>query len=129
MHETEHDEPRPAGALEELAGDPSSRKRFLTAVGGGATASAFALFLAACGKEKGSETSPGGSNKNTAAGVGTDQYGEGDLGIARYALVLDYIGGDFYDAAGKSGKLTGRAADLAKRFGEQERQHVKALEA
>ena len=36
------------GALRELAEDPSSRKRFLSMVGG-AGASAFAIFLAACG--------------------------------------------------------------------------------
>jgi hypothetical protein len=115
-------------AVEELAADPASRRRFLKAVGGTGAAGALAVLISACGKEKKAETTPGGSNANTGAGVGTDQYGKGDLGIVRYALTLEYIESMFYAAVNGSGKLSGRAADLAKRFGEQENQHVKALE-
>src|SRR4051812_30072782 len=99
-------EPAPQSALDELATDPSSRKRFLKAVGGTGAAGALAAMLAACGQKKVKPT-PGGSDPNTAAGTGTDQYGRGDLGIARYAVTLEYVEVDFYDQAVKSGKLTG----------------------
>src|SRR3954452_478620 len=115
-------------AVEELAADPASRRRFLKAVGGTGAAGVLAVLISACGKEKKAETTPGGSNPNTAAGVGTDQYGKGDLGIARYALTLEYVEVDFYKQAVASGKLSGRALDLLKRFGANEQQHVQALE-
>src|SRR3954451_20961145 len=115
-------------AVEELAADPASRRRFLKAVGGTGAAGALAVLISACGKEKKTETTPGGSNPNTGAGVGTDQYGKGDLGIARYALTLEYVESGFYEAGVQSGRVSGRAGDLVKRFGEQEAQHVKALE-
>jgi rubrerythrin len=123
-------DPTPAqSAVEGLARDPASRRRFLSAVGGTAAAGSFALFLAACGSEKKGELTPGGSNPKTGAGVGTDRYGPGDLGIAIYALTLEYIETDFYAKAIASGKLTGQLLQVAKRFGDQERQHVQALEA
>src|SRR3954466_3373176 len=98
MHAPETDEPRPPSALEQLDADPSSRKRFLKAAGGSGVAGAFAVFLAACGSRTTKPTA-GGSNPNTGAGVGTDQYGKGDLGIARYALTLEFVEIDFYDQA------------------------------
>jgi hypothetical protein len=115
-------------AVEELAADPASRRRFLKAVGGTGAAGALAVLISACGGKKQSQLTPGGSNKNTGAGVGTDQYGAGDLGIARYALTLEYIESMFYAAVLQSGRLSGRAQNLARRFGSQEDQHVKALE-
>ena len=127
MDETETHEPAKRSAVEAVSADPSSRKRFLKAVGGAGAAAALATVIAACGDEK-QELTPGGSKANTGAGVGTDLYGPGDLGIARYALTLEYLEVDFYAAALQSGKLTGRAAELAKRFAAQERQHVVALE-
>jgi rubrerythrin len=123
-----HDEQPTTSAIEELARDPASRRRFLRGVGGTAAAGSFALFLAACGSKK-EQTTPGGSNPKTGAGLGTDRYGKGDLGIAIFALVLEYIETDFYSKVLASGKLTGRAQALAQRFGDQERQHVAALEA
>jgi hypothetical protein len=115
-------------AMENLARDPASRRSFLAKLGGAGAAGSFALFLAACGEKKETLT-PGGSNPKTGAGTGTDRYGKGDVGIAIYALVLEYIETDFYEKAIGSGKLTGRTLELAKRFGEQEAQHVQALEA
>jgi ferritin-like protein len=115
-------------AVEELAHDPASRRRFLSQLGGAGAAGSFALFLAACGSKK-EKVTPGGSNPNTGAGLGTDRYGKGDAGIAGFALVLEYIESDFYAKAIASGHLTGRALELAKRFGGQENQHVLALEA
>ena len=128
MQPPETEAERPVAALDELAADLSSRKRFLKALGTSAAAGAFAAVLSACGEKK-IKLTRGGSNPFTAAGLGTDQYGKGDLGIARFALTLEFIAADFYAGATKSGKLTGRAADLARRFGAQEHQHVTAVEA
>ena len=115
-------------AIEELATDASSRKRFLKAVGGTGAAGVLAAFISACGSKK-VQTTPGGSNPNTAAGTGTDQYGKGDLGILRYAAALEQIEIDFYAAAVASGNLTGRAATIAKRFAAEEQKHLQALSA
>jgi hypothetical protein len=115
-------------AVEELAADPASRRRFLKAAGGTGAAGALAVLISACGSKKQSQLTPGGSNKNTGAGVGTDQYGKGDVGIVRYALTLEYIESMFYAAVIQSGRLSGRAATLVRQFGAQEDQHVKALE-
>jgi hypothetical protein len=115
--------------MEQLARDPASRRRFLKNLGGTAAAGSFALFLAACGSSKKTPLTPGGSNPKTGAGTGTDRYGPGDLGIAIYALTLEYIETDFYAKVIQSGKLTGPLLNMAKRFGNQESQHVQALEA
>src|SRR5437763_7513317 len=86
---------RGTSAVEELARDPASRRRFLKAAGGTAAAASFAAFLAACGSSK-PKLTPGGSVQTTGAGVGTDRYGPGDLGIAIFALNLEYFEIDFY---------------------------------
>ena len=114
-------------AVEELARDPASRRRFLRSVGGTAATASFAAFLAACGSKK-KEVTPGGSQPTTGAGVGTDRYGPGDLGIAIYALMLEYFETDFYAKAIASGQLKGKLLSTAQHFAAQERQHVKALE-
>src|SRR3954470_14264296 len=106
-------------AMEDLGRDPASRRRFLSGVGGTAAAGSFALFLAACGSSKKEELTPGGSNPKTGAGAGTDRYGPGDLGIALYALTLEYIETDFYKKVIASGKLSGPLLEMAKRFGDQ----------
>jgi Ferritin-like domain len=115
-------------AVEELARDPASRRRFLKAVGGAAAGASFAAFLAACGS-KGEQLTPGGSNPKTGAGVGTDRYGPGDLGIAIFALNLEYFEVDFYAKAIASGQLKGKLKSTAQRFAAQEAQHAKALES
>lgn len=122
--QTPDSEPLQPSALEELASDPSSRKRFLRALGGGAAAATFSVALAACGATKNKL----GGNQFGGAGVGTAQYGQGDVGILNYALALEYIEADFYRAAVKSGKLSGRALELFKRFGDEEQSHVTTLE-
>ena len=118
---------RETSAVEELAADASSRKRFLKAAGGAGAAGALAALISACGSEKKVQLTPGGSNPNTGAGVGTDQYGKGDLGIARYAMTLEYVESAFYAQALASGKLSGQAQTLARRFAKQEQAHLKAL--
>src|SRR5687767_3479714 len=90
-------------ALEDLAADPSSRGRFLKALGTTGAAGLFGAVLAACGGSSKTPTTPGGSNANTGAGVGTDKYGPGDQGIVRYALTIEYISDAFYEAANESG--------------------------
>src|SRR3954452_9480317 len=119
------------GAMERLATDPSDRKRFLKAVGGTAGAGAVALFLAACGSDDKSSSSTSGttSTQQSTAKTGTEMFGAGDLGILGYALTLEYLETQFYADAAKSGKLSGKVLSVAKEFGEQEGEHVKALEA
>ena len=109
-------------ALEKLRDDPSSRKAFLRSLGGGAAAAGFAAALAACGKKK------AGGNQIGGAGVGAAQYGQGDAGIVNFALSLEYLEADFYRLAVASGNLKGKELELAKRFGGEERDHVKTLE-
>jgi len=109
-------------ALEELRADPSSRKRFLRGLGGGAAAATLGLALAACGKKKAAGNEIGG------AGVGTAQFGQGDAGIVNFALSLEYLEADFYRLAVASGNLRGRGLELAKRFGAEEQDHVTTLE-
>lgn len=121
-------------AMEQLTRDPSDRKRFLKAVGGTGAAGAFALFLAACGgddKKSGSSSSGGSTSaQNPSSGAtGTEMFGKGDLGILGYALTLEYLETQFYADAAKSGKLKGQVLAVAKDFGAEEGEHVKALEA
>jgi rubrerythrin len=118
-------------ALETLDRDPSSRKRFLTAVGGTGATAAFGLFLAACGSSKKSSSSSSSSTTSTQSSTAsspTDMFGKGDLGILGYALTLEYLETDFYKQAAKSGKLSGKVLAVAKQFGSEEAQHVQALE-
>ncbi|MDX6661100.1 MAG: hypothetical protein QOJ55_1922 [Solirubrobacteraceae bacterium] len=125
-----HDDQRPS-ALEQLDRDPSSRKRFLTAVGGTGATAAFGLFLAACGsssKSSSSSTSTPAAAPAKTTSSPTDMFGKGDLGILGYALTLEYLETDFYMQAAKSGKLSGKVLAVAKEFGAQEAQHVQALE-
>jgi rubrerythrin len=123
--------PPQRSAIEELDRDPSSRKRFLKALGGGGAVAAFGVVLAACGDDKkssGSSSSPKSSTQTPAASS-TDMFGKGDLGIVGYALTLEYLEADFYKQAAASGKLKGKALSVAKQFGDEEMQHVQALEA
>jgi rubrerythrin len=113
----------PAGALDELISDPSSRKRFLRMAGGGAAAAALSAVIAACGEE---ERTTG--NQFGGAGVGTEQYGQGDAGIVSYALFLERLETAFYEGAVASGKLSGRPLELFQRLGREEAEHIKSLE-
>jgi rubrerythrin len=129
MDDIERPPRRPA--IEELDRDPSSRKRFLKALGGGGAVAAFGVVLAACGDDKKSSSSSSSptSSTQTPASSPTDMFGKGDLGIVGYALTLEYLEADFYKQAAASGKLTGKVLTVAKQFGDEEMQHVQALEA
>jgi rubrerythrin len=123
--------------MRQLENDPASRKRFLKMVGTGG-AGALALLVAACGSDDssgsntGSNAGSGGSSSGGSTSTktsGTEQFGKGDVGIAKYALTLEYLEADFYKQAAESGMLKGQALELGKEFGDQEQQHVDALEA
>jgi len=133
MDDTRLKEPQNPSAMERLAIDPSDRKRFLKAVGGTGAASAFALFLAACGDDKKSSSSSSSSSttstQQSSGATGTEMFGKGDLGILGYALTLEYLETQFYKDAAASGKLKGKVLAVAKEFGGQEAEHVAALEA
>ena len=130
------DDPRPQGsALRDIERDPASRKKFLKMVGAGG-AGAFALLIAACGDDGEKTSSNTGSGSGSSAGsssgggsAGASQFGSGDVGIAKYALTLEYLEADFYKQAAESGVLKGQALELGKQFGDQEQQHVDALES
>ena len=107
-----------SGALRELAADPSSRKRFLKMMGGAGAASAFAIFLAACGSDDKSSSSESSKPKGSKV----------DLEIVMYALTLEHLETDFYTAVIDSGvikdKKLGEAAMMIR---ENEQEHVDAL--
>ncbi len=107
--------------------DPNlpSRRRFL-ALGGASLAGA--VTLGACGgseDEEGGER--GGAESFPTSDPGTRRFGEGDVGIANYALTLEYVEADFYAAVAEADLLSGEALELVRRFGEQEDEHVTAL--
>ena len=108
-------------ALDELTKDPSSRKRFLTMVGGAGAAGALAVFMAACGEDDDGEPAAT-TSEDAKAGGGVD------LEIVNYALTLEYLEADFYAEVLKSGVVTDKAVgEAAKRIGQNEQEHVDVL--
>ena len=125
------DDPTPQdSALRRLESDPASRKRFLKMVGTGG-AGALALLVAACGSDddSGSNTGTNSTSSSGGSSSSSSQFGKGDVGIVKYALTLEYLEADFYKQAAASGMLKGQALELGKEFGDQEQEHVDALEA
>ena len=117
-------EARPSGALRDLADDPSNRKRFLRMMGGAGAASAFAIFVAACGDDDDSSSSGGSTTTKT----NSESAMAGDLEIVQYALTLEHLETDFYNAVIDAGVITDRAlAETAKMIRDHEQQHVDAL--
>ena len=114
------------GALRELSGDPSSRKRFLRMMGGAAAANALVIFIAACGDD---DESPSGSSAG-AMTEGERAGGAQDLEIVQYALTLEHLETDFYNAVIDAGVITDMAlAEAAKMIRDNEQEHVDALTA
>ncbi len=68
-----------------------------------------------------------------ATGCGDDEEeprearSRGDLDIVNYALTLEFLEEDFYEAVVSSGALSGREAELAKKILDNESEHVQAL--
>ena len=119
-------------AIEKIAADPLSRRKFL-AVGGG---TASVALLAACGSDEeesdgmtsAQESSTTSTTESSGAGDPLADFGEGDLAVVNYALTLEYLESAFYDEVAKSGLFKGDDLALIKAFGQDESDHVKALE-
>src|SRR5215207_6698537 len=130
------DDLRPqGGALRDIERDPASRKKFLKMVGAGG-AGAFALLIAACGDDGDKTSSNTGSSAGSSSGggsAGASQFGSGDVGIAKYALTLEYLEADFYKQAAfykeaaKIDGLSDQAVEYVETFGDEEQQHVDTL--
>jgi rubrerythrin len=117
----------PSSAMEELKHDESSRKRFLRMMGGAGAASAFAIVLAACGDDDDEGgTAGGGGQTETQGRMGSS----GDLEIVQYALTLEHLETDFYNAVIDAGVITDKAlAETAMMIRDNEQEHVDALTA
>jgi rubrerythrin len=119
---------RDRGAMRELADDPSSRKRFLRMMGGAGAASAFAIFVAACGDDDDDGGDGGGSSAQTE--TEKEMAARGDLAIVQYALTLEHLETDFYNAVIDAGVITDKAlAETAMMIRDNEQEHVDALTA
>jgi len=84
-----------------------TRRTFVSATAGGA-----ALLAAGCGDD---EEEPRGGTSG------------GDLDVVNYALTLEFLEEDFYEAVVSSGVLSGREAELAEKILDNESEHVLAL--
>jgi rubrerythrin len=94
-------------------------------MGGSGAASAFAIFLAACGDDD-DETAGGGGQTDTQQ----DNAASGDLAIVQYALTLEHLETDFYNAVIEAGVITDKAlAETALMIRDNEQEHVDALTA
>ena len=110
-------------AMEELARDPSSRKRFLTMMGGTGAAAAFSIFLAACGEDE-----EGGGGQGGQTGTAEMGSAKQDLEIVQYALTLEHLETDFYNAVIDAGVIEDRKlARTATMIRDNEQEHVDAL--
>ena len=128
MADQTEDTPRSSGALQELARDDSSRKRFLRSIGGAGAAGALGVLLAACGDDDKKTTSSSGSTTGTGAAATSDGDMKGDLEIVNYALTLEYLEAQFYADVIDSGLVKDpKVAGIAKKFGQTEQEHVDAL--
>jgi len=127
MPEQTTDHPREESALDELARDDSSRKRFLRTLGGAGAVGAFGVLLAACGDDDKKDETTGGASGDTTT---TSASAGGDVDIVNYALTLEFLEADFYKQVIASGLVKDpKVAELAKSIGQNEEEHVAALSA
>lgn len=87
-----------------------SRRELIAVTGAGALAS----VLASCGDD-------------SAAATETSRFGEGDVGVLNYLLLLEYLAAAFYADAAGSGLFEGRELRTIREFGSQEEEHVTTL--
>jgi hypothetical protein len=87
-------------------------RRQLLGLGGGAAA---ALALSSCGED------------SAAANSETERFGEGDVGLLNYLLLLEHVAVAFYGQAVASSLFTGRQLQTIKEFESQEKEHVETL--
>ena len=126
--------PSEEGAIRELARDDVERRKFLKMAGTVGAGGALAALIAACGSDDDTTTtSGGGGGGGSSAGAGAPPaktFGAGDLGIVNYALTLEYLEAAFYQEVVDSGLFKGsKYLPTLQQFGEQEAEHVAALEA
>lgn len=127
--------PSEEGAIRELARDNVERRKFLKMAGTVGAGGALAALIAACGSDNNTTTTSGGGGGGggSSAGAGAPPaktFGTGDLGIVNYALTLEYLESAFYAEVVKSGLFKGsKYLPTLQQFGEQEAEHVSALEA
>lgn len=93
---------------------PLSRRGFVL-LAGGSFASASAL--AACG----------GSSGDAPGSGETARYGDGDVGILNFLLVVENLQAAFYSALVKSQRFTPKAREALGKFGEEEEDHIASL--
>ena len=111
-------------AARKVLEDPVSRRKFMALTGGTASLS---VLVAACGDDDDEGTTS--TTETTASDDALAQFGEGDIGIANYALTLEYLEAAFYDEVANSGLFKGGDLALIEKFGDSEQQHVDALTA
>jgi hypothetical protein len=125
--------PSEEGAIRELARDDVERRKFLKMAGTVGAGGALAALIAACGSDDNSTSTSIASGGSSSAGSGrppAKTFGSGDLGIVNYALTLEYLEAAFYAEVAKSGLFKGsKYLPTLQKFGEQEAEHVAALEA
>jgi Ferritin-like domain len=125
--------PSEEGAIRELARDDVERRKFLKMAGTVGAGGALAALIAACGSDDNSTSTSTASGGSSSAGSGrppAKTFGSGDLGIVNYALTLEYLEAAFYAEVAKSGLFKGsKYLPTLQKFGEQEAEHVAALEA
>ena len=107
--------------------EPHSRRKFVLLAGG---TSAAGVALAACGDDSDSSTTSSSTmGSSEGEDVLTEMFGEGDLGIVNYALTLEYLEAAFYEGVASSGLFKGDDLALIEDIGQNENEHVAALEA